>query len=113
MSHPLGVSRPDLDVTDLPTPEEMFKVSRVGPKELVPPGWKLWVPLSVLVVIFAFIAGGWAASAGQGVYALIHSTQLGIFEAMVRVTTDAAHATSPRLRGLIEGDPPAPGRGTT
>lgn len=36
---------------------------------------------------------------------ILFSTQLGIFEAMVRVTTDAAHATSPRLRGLIEGDP--------
>jgi hypothetical protein len=38
----------------------------------VPPGWMLWVPLSVFLVIFAFIAGGWAASAGQGVYALVH-----------------------------------------
>ncbi|MGI5272598.1 Nramp family divalent metal transporter [Nonomuraea sp. CA-218870] len=143
MSHPLGVSRPDLEVTDLPTPEEVFKVPRLGVKELikfavgpslialgisigsgewllgplsvgqfgfvgvgwvilvsavlqtffnvecaryvtatgeapvvgwgrVPPGWKLWIPLSVFVVIFAFIAGGWAASAGQGVYALVH-----------------------------------------
>jgi hypothetical protein len=143
MSHPLGVSRPDLEVTDLPTPEEVFKVPRIGAKELfkfavgpslialgisigsgewllgplsvgqygfvgvgwvilvsallqtfynvecaryvtatgetpvvgwgrVPPGFRLWVPLSVFVVIFAFIAGGWAASAGQGVYALIH-----------------------------------------
>ncbi|MGI5289114.1 Nramp family divalent metal transporter [Nonomuraea polychroma] len=143
MSHPLGVSRPDLEVTDLPTPEEVFKVSKIGPKELVkyavgpslialgisigsgewllgplnvgqygfvgvgwvilvsallqtfynvecsryvvatgetpvvgwgrvPPGWPLWVPLSVFIVIFAFIAGGWAASAGQGVYALVH-----------------------------------------
>ncbi|SDH59892.1 Nramp family divalent metal transporter [Nonomuraea jiangxiensis] len=143
MSHPLGVSRPDLEVTDLPTPEEVFKVSKVGGKEIVkyaigpslialgisigsgewllgplsvgqygfvgvgwvivvsallqtfynvecsryviatgetpvvgwgrvPPGWALWVPLSVLIVIFAFIAGGWAASAGQGVYALVH-----------------------------------------
>jgi hypothetical protein len=36
---------------------------------------------------------------------ILFSTQLGIFEAMVRVTTDAAHATSPRLRRLIEGDP--------
>ncbi|PZG00113.1 hypothetical protein C1J01_48320, partial [Nonomuraea aridisoli] len=34
MSHPLGVSRPDLEVTDLPTPEEVFKVSKIGPKEL-------------------------------------------------------------------------------
>ena len=38
----------------------------------VPPGWMLWVPFSVFVVIFAFIAGGWAASAGQGVFALVH-----------------------------------------
>jgi hypothetical protein len=145
MSHPLGVSRPDLEVTDLPTPEEVFKVSRIGPGQLfkyavgpslialgisigsgewllgplsvgqygfvgvgwvilvsailqtfynvecsryimatgetpvvgwgrVPPGWRLWIPLSVLIVIFAFIAGGWAASAGQGVYALVHGT---------------------------------------
>ncbi|GAA1016810.1 hypothetical protein Aple_042940 [Acrocarpospora pleiomorpha] len=142
-TRPLGVSRPDLAVTDLPAPEEVFKVSRIGPKELikfavgpslialgisigsgewllgpqavgqygfigvgwvitvsallqtfynveisryimatgeapvvgwgrVPPGYLLWVPLSVFVVIFAFIAGGWAASAGQGVYALVH-----------------------------------------
>ncbi|MFD2350871.1 Nramp family divalent metal transporter [Nonomuraea ferruginea] len=143
MTHPLGVSRPDLEVTDLPTPEEVFKVPRIGKVELfkfavgpslialgisigsgewllgplsvgqygfvgvgwvilvsavlqtfynvecaryvtatgetpvvgwgrVPPGWKLWVPLSVFIVIFAFIVGGWAASAGQGVYALVH-----------------------------------------
>ncbi|GAA4066731.1 Nramp family divalent metal transporter [Nonomuraea soli] len=143
MAYKLGVSRPDLDIVDLPTPEEVFKVARIGPKELfkyavgpslialgisigsgewligprsvgefgfigvgwvilvsallqtfynvecaryvlatgespvvgwgrVPPGWKLWVPLSVVIVLFAFIAGGWAASAGQGVYALVH-----------------------------------------
>ncbi|GAA2611432.1 Nramp family divalent metal transporter [Actinomadura fulvescens] len=142
-TRPLGVSRPDLTVADLPTPEEVFGVRRIGPKELfryalgpslialgisvgsgewllgpqavgkygfegvgwiivvsavlqtlyniecsryvvatgeapvvgwgrVPPGWFLWVPLSVFVVIFAFIAGGWAASAGQGMYALVH-----------------------------------------
>lgn len=142
-SHPLGVSRPDLAVEDLPTPEEVFGVRRIGTKELfqyavgpslialgisigsgewllgpqavgqfgfvgvgwvilvsavlqtaynvecsryvvatgevpvvgwgrVPPGFMLWVPLSVFLVIFAFIAGGWAASAGQGVYALVH-----------------------------------------
>jgi hypothetical protein len=139
----LGVSRPDLPVTDLPTPEEVFKVSRIGPKELfkyalgpsfivlgisigsgewllgprsvgqfgfvgvgwvilisallqtfyniecaryvlatgevpavgfgrVPPGWLLWVPASVLIFLLAFITGGWAASAGQGLYALVH-----------------------------------------
>ena len=36
---------------------------------------------------------------------VLFSTQLGIFEGMVRVTTDAAHAGSPRLRRLLEGDP--------
>ncbi len=36
---------------------------------------------------------------------VLFSTQLGIFEGMVRVVTDAAHATSPRLRRLVEGDP--------
>jgi hypothetical protein len=36
---------------------------------------------------------------------ILFSTQLGIFEAMVRVTTDASHATSSRLRRLLEGDP--------
>lgn len=36
------------------------------------PGYLLWAPLSVFVIIFAFIAGGWAAAAGQGMYALVH-----------------------------------------
>jgi hypothetical protein len=36
---------------------------------------------------------------------ILFSTQLGIFEAMVRVVTDAAPAMGPRLRELIEGDP--------
>jgi len=142
-TYPLGVSRPPLTITDLPEPEEVFGVRRLGARELikyaigpslialgisigsgewllgpqavgqygfvgvgwvilvsallqtfynvecsryvlatgevpvvgwgrVPPGWFLWVPISVAVVIFAFIAGGWAASAGQGVYALVH-----------------------------------------
>ncbi|WP_165950186.1 Nramp family divalent metal transporter [Actinomadura sp. GC306] len=143
-TYKLGVSRPDLPVTDLPTPEEVFGVRRIGPKELVkyalgpslialgisigsgewllgpqavgqfgfegvgwiilvsallqtlyniecsryvvatgeapvvgwgrvPPGWFLWVPISVFLVLFAFIAGGWAASAGEGLYALVHA----------------------------------------
>ena len=142
-SYPLGVSRPPLAVADLPDPEEVFGVRRIGLRELfmyalgpslialgisigsgewllgpqavgqygfvgvgwvilvsallqtfynvecsryvmatgeapvvgwgrVPPGYLLWAPLSVFVIIFAFIAGGWAASAGQGVYALVH-----------------------------------------
>jgi hypothetical protein len=144
-THQLGVSRPPLAVTDLPEPEEVFKVRRIGPRELVmyvvgpslialgisigsgewllgpqsvgefgfvgvgwvilisallqtfynvecsryvmatgevpvvgwgrvPPGYLLWVPFGVFVIIFAFIAGGWASSAGQGVYALVHGT---------------------------------------
>lgn len=139
----LGTSRPPLPVMDLPEPEEVFKVRRIGPRELfmyvlgpsmialgisigsgewllgpqsvgqfrfvgvgwvilisavlqtfynvecsryvmatgevpvvgwgrVPPGYLLWVPFSVFLIIFAFIAGGWAASAGQGVYTMIH-----------------------------------------
>jgi hypothetical protein len=142
-SYPLGTSRPALAVADLPEPEEVFKIKRIGTVQLfkyvlgpslialgisigsgewllgpqavgqfgfigvgwvilvsailqtfynvessryvvatgevpvmgwgrVPPGYLLWVPLAVFLVIFAFIAGGWAASAGQGVYALIH-----------------------------------------
>jgi hypothetical protein len=142
-TYPLGVSRPDLDVADLPEPEEVFGVRKIGARELfmyalgpslialgisigsgewllgpqavgiygfvgvgwvilvsailqtfynvecsryilatgevpvvawgrVPPGYLLWVPLSVFIIIFAFIAGGWAAAAGQGVYALFH-----------------------------------------
>lgn len=36
---------------------------------------------------------------------VLFSTQLGIFEALVRNFTDASHATSPRLRRVLEGDP--------
>ncbi len=142
-TYPLGVSRPDLQLDDLPTPEEVFGVSRLGGVQIVkfvigpslialgisigsgewllgpqavgqygfvgvgwiilvsailqtfynvecsryvvatgevpvvgwgrvPPGWFLWVPVSVFIIIFAFIAGGWSAAAGQGVYALVH-----------------------------------------
>jgi hypothetical protein len=142
-TYPLGVSRPDLAVADLPTPEEVFKVRRIGARELVmyaigpslialgvsigsgewllgpqavgqygfvgvgwvilisallqtfynvecaryimatgetdtvgwgrvPPGKLFWVPVAAFIVIFAFIAGGWAASAGQGLFALVN-----------------------------------------
>jgi hypothetical protein len=33
--YPLGVGRPPLHVDDLPTPEEVFKVSKTGPKETI------------------------------------------------------------------------------
>ena len=140
--YPLGESRPPLGVGDLPEPEEVFKVSRLGPRQIVqfvigpslialgisigsgewllgpqaigaygfvgvgwvitvsailqtfynvevsryvmatgevpivgwgrvPPGWKFWIPFSLIVFYFAFIFGGWAASAGQGLFALI------------------------------------------
>jgi hypothetical protein len=142
-NHPLGVSRPPLDVADLPEPEEVFKVRKLGPWQIiqfvigpslialgisigsgewllgpqavgrygfvgigwvitisallqtfynvevsryvvatgevpvvgwgrVPPGWKFWVPFSLIVFYFAFIFGGWAAGAGQGLFALIN-----------------------------------------
>jgi hypothetical protein len=140
--YPLGKSRPPLAVDDLPEPEEVFKVSRLGPRQViqfvigpslialgisigsgewllgpqavgsfgfigigwvitvsailqtfynvevsryvvatgevpivgwgrVPPGWKFWIPFSLIVFYFAFIFGGWAASAGHGLFALI------------------------------------------
>jgi hypothetical protein len=140
--YPLGVSRPALGVGDLPEPEEVFKVSRLGVRQIVqfvigpslialgisigsgewllgpsavgefgfvgvgwvitvsailqtfynvecaryvtatgevpivgfgrvPPGWKLWIPFSLIAFYFAFIFGGWAAGAGQGLFALI------------------------------------------
>jgi hypothetical protein len=60
-----------------------------------------------------FVASALDAEYGRGMFyitlligvLILFSTQLGIFEAMVRVTTDASHANSPRLRRLIEGDP--------
>jgi hypothetical protein len=141
-TYPLGTSRPPLDLDDLPEPEEVFKVSRLGPWQIiqfvigpslialgisigsgewllgpqavgtfgfvgigwvitvsavlqtfynvevsryvvatgevpvvgwgrVPPGWKFWMPFALVVFYFAFIFGGWAASAGQGLFALI------------------------------------------
>src|SRR5918998_1536501 len=33
-TYPLGVSRPPLELGDLPTPEEVFGVRRIGPREL-------------------------------------------------------------------------------
>jgi hypothetical protein len=142
-TYPLGTSRPALSIDDLPEPEEVFGVRRLGWQQIikfavgpslialgisigsgewllgpqavgqfgfvgigwvitvsallqtfynveisryvmatgeapvvgwgrVPPGFLLWLPLSVFVILFAFIAGGWAAAAGQGVYALVH-----------------------------------------
>lgn len=138
----LGVSRPPLGVADLPEPEEVFKVGRLGVRQIiqfvigpslialgisigsgewllgpsavgefgfvgvgwvitvsavlqtfynvecaryvtatgevpivgfgrVPPGWKLWIPFSLIAFYIAFIFGGWAAGAGQGLFALI------------------------------------------
>jgi hypothetical protein len=38
----------------------------------VPPGGLLWIPFSLLALFFAFIWGGWAKSAAQGLFALIN-----------------------------------------
>jgi hypothetical protein len=137
----IGVSRPALPLTDLPTPEEVFNLPKIGPRELilavlgpsmialgvsigsgewllgplafgrfgfvglgwlitlsaalqtfynvenarytlatgevpivgftrVPPGLKLWAPLTLLVIYLGWIWGGWASAAGQSVFAL-------------------------------------------
>jgi hypothetical protein len=139
----LGVSRPPLEVADLPTPEEVFGVSKLGTGEIirlvlgpslialgisigsgewilgplnvgslgfvgigwiitvsavlqtfyniecsryviatgevpivgfgrVPPGALLWVPFSLVTLFFAFIWGGWAKAAAQGLFALLN-----------------------------------------
>ena len=139
----IGVSRPPLPVTDLPTPEEVFGVPRVGPWEVVrfvlgpslialgisigsgewllgplnvgtlgfvgvgwiitvsavlqtlynievsryvlatgevpvvgfarvPPGGRFWVPFSLFVLYFAFIWGGWAKAAAEGLFTLFN-----------------------------------------
>ncbi len=36
-----------------------------------PPGLKLWVPLTLLIIYLAWIWGGWAATAGQSFFALV------------------------------------------
>jgi hypothetical protein len=60
-----------------------------------------------------FIASALRPEYGSGMFYLLllvgvlilFSTQLGIFEAMVRVITDAAPAMGPRLKAMVEGDP--------
>ena len=138
----IGVSRPALPLTDLPSPEEVFKVRKItaitlltsvlGPSMIglgvsigggewllgplgfgkygfiglgflvmvaavlqtfynvenarytlatgevpsvgfarTPPGLKLWVPLTLLIIYLGWIWGGWAAAAGQSLFAII------------------------------------------
>jgi hypothetical protein len=38
----------------------------------VPPGARLWVPFSLVALFFAFIWGGWAKAAAQGLFALLN-----------------------------------------
>lgn len=141
-TYQLGVSRPPLEVADLPTPEEVWRVPKVGRKEAfkyavgpsfialgaaigsgewllgplsvgksgfigigwiltasillqilyniecsryviatgevpivgfarVPPGRLFWVPFSLALIFFAYIWGGWAKGAADGLFALI------------------------------------------
>jgi hypothetical protein len=141
-TYQLGVSRPPLEVADLPTPEEVWRVPRVGRKEAfkyaigpsfialgaaigsgewllgplsvgkrgftgigwiitvsillqviyniecsryviatgevpivgfarVPPGRRFWVPFSLFLIFFAYIWGGWAKGAADGLFALL------------------------------------------
>jgi hypothetical protein len=137
----IGVSRPPLPREDLPTPEEVFNVTRFGAGTVIrkvlgpsmialgvaigsgewllgplgfakygfiglgflvtisailqtfynienarytiatgevpivgftrmPPGWRLWVPLTLVLIYLAWLWGGWAATAGQSIFAL-------------------------------------------
>ncbi len=137
----IGVSRPALAVDDLPTPEEVFKLPKIGAKEMItavlgpsmialgvsigsgewllgplgfgkfgfmglgflvtisailqtfynvenarytlatgevpvvgfartPPGLAFWVPVTLVLIYVAWIWGGWAAAAGQSLYAI-------------------------------------------
>jgi hypothetical protein len=159
-NYPLGVSRPPLEVADLPEPEEVFGVRHIGFKETlqyavgpslialgisigsgewllgplaigaggftglaifvlisilfqtfyntevaryvvatgevpvvgfgrVPPGFRFWVPFALLSFYAAFVLGGWASAAGQGLYALITGD------------TAASTETGPRLLGIV------------
>ncbi|HOY98762.1 MAG TPA: Nramp family divalent metal transporter [Candidatus Aminicenantes bacterium] len=36
----------------------------------VPPGFKLWIPATLFIIILGWIWGGWAAAAGQSLFAL-------------------------------------------
>ena len=38
----------------------------------IPPGAWLWIPFSLIALFFAFIWGGWAKAAAQGLYALLY-----------------------------------------
>jgi hypothetical protein len=142
-TYQLGVSRPPLQVADLPTPEEVWRVPMVGRKEAfkyavgpsfialgaaigsgewllgplsvgkngfigigwiitvsillqviyniecsryviatgevpivgfarVPPGRMFWVPLSLFLIFFSYIWGGWAKGAADGLFSLIN-----------------------------------------
>jgi hypothetical protein len=142
-TYQLGVSRPPLEVADLPTPEEVWGVPKVGRKEAfkyavgpsfialgaaigsgewllgplsvgkrgftgigwiitvsillqviyniecsryvvatgevpivgfarVPPGRLFWVPFSLFLIFFAYIWGGWAKGAADGLFSLIN-----------------------------------------
>jgi hypothetical protein len=141
-TYQLGVSRPPLEVTDLPTPEEVYGVARFGRREAfrfaigpsliglgaaigsgewilgpltigksgflgigwlvtvsvvlqcltnvetgryiiatgespiigfarVPPGRRLWVPLSLFMLFGCFITGGWAKASAKSLFALL------------------------------------------
>jgi len=37
----------------------------------VPPGFKFWIPATLFIIVIGWIWGGWAAAAGQSIFALI------------------------------------------
>jgi hypothetical protein len=36
-----------------------------------PPGFKLWIPATLFIIVIGWIWGGWAAAAGQSIFALV------------------------------------------
>jgi hypothetical protein len=167
-TYQLGVSRPPLEMADLPTPEEVWRVPRVGRREAlkyavgpsfialgaaigsgewllgplsvgkngfigigwilmasillqilyniecsryviatgevpivgfarVPPGRFFWVPFSLALIFFAYIWGGWAKGAADGLFALLKG----------RVPTPDERTARPRSSGRWPGSPPS------
>ena len=54
-TYPLGVSRPPLDLADLPTPEEVFNVPHLGRKEII----KFALGPSLIVLGISVGSGEW------------------------------------------------------
>ncbi len=61
-TYPLGQSRPPLGVGDLPEPEEVFKVSRLGPVQMV----KFVIGPSLIALGISIGSGEWLLGPAGG-----------------------------------------------